>query len=111
MKTICVLCLLFFPIVSYATSAELKHAILMCESGGKHYENGHIKCNRKVVNGRKACGIAQFQERTFDWMLGKAKGFPYKYPRWSNKQHQLWLFNWALDNGLGYHWECYRKLH
>ena len=72
--------------------------IIMCESSGKH----------KDVWGdnRESYGIAQFQKPTWDYLSGLAgiEG------DWKDKQDQIALLKWAIQNGHGKHWTCYRKL-
>lgn len=73
--------------------------IIACESGGRHEgvwgDNG------------KAYGIAQFWEATF---YRFAKDAELENPDWYDREQQLYLLDWALENGLGHHWTCYRKL-
>lgn len=73
--------------------------IVSCESNWKHEgvwgDNG------------KAYGIAQFWEGTFYW-LAELAGL--EKPNWKSKEQQLYLLNWALDNGHANNWTCYRKL-
>ena len=76
--------------------------VIQCESEGKH----------DGVWGDKnypypAYGIAQMQKRTFYWLMdisGK------KNMKWKNKDDQIKLLKWALENGQGELWSCYRIL-
>ena len=76
---------------------ELVIAILECESS-----------NRPDVwgDGGKSYGIAQIQERTWDYLAPKAgiKG------DWKDPGDQVALLEWAIENGYGGYWTCYRKL-
>ena len=82
--------------------------ILECESSGLHLnDKGKFHCNEKEPTGGKSCGIAAFQQETFDEMKIKA-GMPKL--RWKNSIHQLRLMSWMLDHGYGRRWTCYRTL-
>ena len=73
--------------------------ITTCESGNRHYDkNGEII---KGQNGER--GIAQFKEATFYWMADMAK---LENPEWENETQQIWLLNWAIENGYESHWTC-----
>lgn len=73
--------------------------ITQCESSGRH-EN-------IWGDGGKSYGIAQFHERTFNWMKNLAGHPEYK---WKNKADQLALLDWAIRNGYGGHWRhCYTR--
>ena len=84
--------------VAQARREYVIQKIVMCESSGKH--------EGTWGDGGKSYGIVQFQKRTFDW-LSKEAGME---GEWKNEQDQLNLMSWALDNGYGDHWTCYRKL-
>lgn len=71
--------------------------IIKCESGGRITAIG---------DGGKSYGLAQFKERTFSWMK-IAAGEP--KIEWHNPEHQVRLLKWALANGYGKHWVCYKK--
>ena len=81
---------------------EIIERILFCESSNRH-EGVWGDLNYK----HHAYGIAQFQRRTFYWMAGLSgmQGL-----NWKNKEDQIWLLNWALENNLGKHWTCYNKI-
>jgi hypothetical protein len=73
-------------------------AITKCESGDKHNRWG---------DGGRAYGIAQFHERTFNWMR-KLAGHPEL--QWKNEADQKWLLIWAINHGYGKHWNrCYKR--
>lgn len=89
-------------ILEYQTLGMLVERIIQCESSNRH-EGIWGDINYKYP----AYGIAQFQERTFNWLakLSGEKGLS-----WKNKQDQIWLLNWAIENGWGHLWTCYRKI-
>ena len=75
---------------------------MLISSGGLH-EN--VWGDKNYIH--KAYGIAQFQKRTFYWLMdisGK------KNMKWKNKDDQIKLLKWALENGQGELWSCYRIL-
>jgi hypothetical protein len=78
---------------------KLVDEIIACESGGRH--------ERVWGDKGKAYGIAQFWEETFYWMAEMAN---LENPNWKSKEQQITLLGWALENGLGNHWTCYREL-
>lgn len=90
--------LLFLPSFSHAADANLMISIIECESSGRF---------NAVGDGGLSHGIAQFRRDTFYEFasLAKMKGM-----RWKNPIHQMRVMNWALDNGYGRRWTCYRKL-
>lgn len=73
-------------------------AVIACESSGRHEgiwgDNG------------RSYGIAQIQKPTWNYLSGMAgiKG------NWKDKQDQIRLLEWAIQNGHGKHWTCYRRL-
>lgn len=81
---------------------QLIQKIISCESSGRH-TNVWGDLDYK----HPAYGVAQFQERTFNWMRGLAGRNDLE---WKNKEDQLWLLAWALENGKGKFWTCYRKV-
>jgi len=80
---------------------EIVQAVIMCESSGRHNIWGDLNYTYP------AFGIAQFQERTFYWMAEKAN---LNNPNWKSEWQQVWLLEWAIDNGYGKYWTCYRNL-
>ena len=70
--------------------------ILLCESGCKH--------TGVWGDGGKSYGIAQFQYKTFCDLKGEA-GIPSL--RWTNREDQIRLLDWALRHGYGKYWTCY----
>ena len=79
--------------------SELAQKIIFCESGNRHD-------NIWGDNG-KAYGIAQFWEGTF---YGFAKKAGLQNADWKNKEQQIYLLEWALENNLGSHWTCLKKV-
>ncbi len=69
-----------------------------------------IKCesqwNNEAIGKAGEIGLAQFKKETFEWMSGLAEFEGNIYSAYD----QLWLLKWALENGYGNHWTCYRKL-
>lgn len=74
--------------------------IITCESNGE-MKWGDLSLDYPVY------GVAQFQLRTFNMMKEKSGNSNLDYYR---EQDQIWLLRWALLNGLGYHWTCYKTL-
>ena len=77
------------------------HSIIICESSGRH-ENIWGDKNYKFP----AYGIAQIQERTFYWLANKAN---FKHMKWKDKKDQIKLLMWAIENGYGSLWTCFKK--
>ena len=72
----------------------LASKIVECESGWNNWAVG--KAGER--------GIAQFKQKTFEWMseLSGMEG------DWLNEDDQWNLLLWALENNLESHWTCYR---
>ena len=77
----------------------IANKVIQCESEGKHNVWGDLTLQYPVY------GIAQFQKGTF-YCLSNISGN--KNFRWKNKEHQIKLLHWALLNGHGRLWTCYR---
>lgn len=75
--------------------------VIQCESEGVHNVWGDLNLRYPVY------GIAQMQYRTFLW-LEKISGK--KNMKWKNKDHQIELLKWALQNGQGGLWSCFKIL-
>ena len=82
----------------YALTADNLITIVDCESSGRY---------NAVGDKGKSVGIVQFQKATFNWMK-KAAGHP-EY-QWKNPIQQMRLMMWAIDNGYGNNWTCYKRL-
>lgn len=78
---------------------KLIDKVLRCESSYRH-ENLWGDLNYTFP----AYGIAQFQERTFKELAGKAG---YKNLEWKDKEDQVRILAWGLRNGYGKRWSCY----
>lgn len=78
--------------------AEITLSTLLCESGMQHY-------GVKGDSG-KAYGLLQIHEKTFYELAGKA-GMKGLY--WRNPYHQVQVFQWAVENGYGNKWTCYKE--
>ena len=89
---------IFLSFSVQAADINLIIDILECESSGKHNIYGDAGASY---------GIAQFQKPTF-YRFVKQVGFKKFY--YENPIHQLRVLNWALDNGYGHHWSCYKKV-
>ena len=76
---------------------NLADKIIECESGGKH--------DGVWGDGGKSFGIAQFQKITFNELKEKAE---MKWLNYYERNDQIILLKWALQNGYGYHWTCYK---
>lgn len=73
--------------------------VINCESGFKH--------KNLYGDGGLAYGIAQFHRGTFD-LFKKEAGVPEL--EYTNEDHQIELFSWAMANGKERHWSCWKKL-
>lgn len=93
-----IVAMLFVIPDSEAADAKLMIDIIECESSGRHNVSG---------DDGVSYGIAQFRKATFQEF---AKQAGMKGMRYRNPVHQLRVMNWALDNGYGYRWSCYRKM-
>lgn len=73
--------------------------IIECESGGRH--------DGVWGDGGRSYGIAQFQRRTFSYLAEKSgiEGLD-----WKDRDDQILLLRWSIDNGYGDLWTCYRKI-
>lgn len=78
----------------------LADAIIECESSGR--------ADVQIIdtNGEWSRGIAQFQDKTWDWMsqLAGVEGSPLE------PEKARAVLVWALENGHGSHWTCFYKV-
>ena len=51
-------------------------------------------------------GLCQFKQETWDWMC-KLAGFNGDI---YSEEDQLWMINWAFENGFQGHWTCWKLL-
>ena len=58
-----------------------------------------------VGDGGRSHGFLQVQRATFYDLAGKA-GMKGLY--WKNPYHQVKIFQWAVENGYGKKWTCYK---
>ena len=80
---------------------DLIKRVVHCESGGRHNQWGDLDYTYKSF------GIAQFQERTFEY-LKELAGM--EYLEWRSEEDQITLLTWAIENGYGNYWTCYRNI-
>ncbi len=97
---------------------KLIKSIAMCESSLRH--------DGIWGDGGKSYGLFQFQRRTFYWLAGKISNEqramsnednPPNPPllrgnkwKWKDARHQYVVASWAIKNGYGDLWTCYKKL-
>lgn len=75
--------------------------VLMCESGGKQYNQ-----NGTLVRGKYGeIGIAQFKIATWN-LFNKMRGTNLDIAK---EEDQISMIMWAFQNGLKFHWVCYSK--
>lgn len=85
----------------YNVDPKLVEKVMLCESSGNPNA-----INNHEPNNVPSVGIMQFQRKTFDYMskeMGEQLDF-YSY------HDQIKLATWAISNGMGRHWTCYRKV-
>jgi hypothetical protein len=80
--------------------------IIQCESQNQMVW-GDLNYYEKGVNIR-SYGVAQFQERTFNYLKGLANADQLNF---YDRDDQVYLLKWAIENGYGYLWSCYRILY
>lgn len=73
-------------------------AVIACESSGRH--------DGVWGDSGKSYGLTQLQKPTWEYLSAKAgiQG------HWQDKNDQVRLLGWAIQNGFGNHWTCWRKL-
>lgn len=77
----------------------LADRIIECESNGRNVE---------IIdtNGEWSRGIAQFQDKTWDWMSHEAGVVGSS----TEPEKARAVLVWALQNDLGRHWTCFRMI-
>lgn len=80
---------------------ETARRVIDCESGGVHDRWGDKD------RPHPSYGVAQFQKRTFEELAKKAR---MSNPDWKNPAQQIQLLIWAIQNGYGKRWTCYRLM-
>ncbi len=88
------------PEIKQSAYEKLADAIIQCESSGR--------ADVEIIdtNGEWSRGVAQFQDKTWDWMsqLAGVDGSPLE------PEKARAVLVWALENGHGSHWTCYKKV-
>ena len=86
----------------YQTLGTIAGEIIQCESGGKHYDKyGYI------IRGQAGeYGIAQYMPESWEY-FNKLRGTDLDL---LDKQDQLNMLEWCLENDLGFHWTCFKGL-
>jgi hypothetical protein len=88
---------------NYSKDELFKIKILLCESYG--YNDDLWGDYNKKTGKYEAYGIAQWHEKTFNDLKVQAG---WSWMKWKNREHQIKLFNWAIDHGYGKSlWTCY----
>jgi hypothetical protein len=77
--------------------SPVAYKVIACESGFKH---------DNIWGAAGEYGIAQFMPQTWKW-FNELRGTDLDI---YNKEHQLEVMEWALENGYSSHWTCYRSL-
>jgi len=85
----------------YRQVLETAQTVIDCESGGIQDLWGDKEMPHLSY------GVAQFQKRTFEEMAKKAM---MSDPDWMNPAQQVHLLIWAIQNGYGKRWTCYRLM-
>ena len=85
----------------YRKVLETAQTVINCESGGVHDRWGDKD------RPHSSYGVAQFQKRTFDELAKKAT---LPDPDWKSSAQQVQLLIWAIQNGYGKRWTCYRLM-
>ncbi len=90
-------------------SDKLFNQVRMCESSNRQHVWG---------DDNTSYGILQFIRPTFKRLAKKAR--PHLIAtnlistdtqlKWGNTSHQLLVGRWAMDNGWGHEWTCFRKI-
>ena len=115
MRILALLFLLTLPAVSCAENidSQLFVLIVACESSWDH---------KIIGDSGKSHSLPQFQKNTFEWLRKKAmrdqsfvKAFRLlekriSMPVFKYTSHKMLVAQWAMSNGYGRHWECYRRL-
>ena len=88
-------------ILQHRQVLETARTVIDCESGGVHDRWGDKD------RPHSSYGVAQFQKRTFEELAKKAT---MSNPDWKNPAQQIQLLIWAIQNGYGKWWTCYRLM-
>lgn len=85
----------------YGANPDIVRRVMMCESGGNK-----DAINRNEPNKVLSVGIMQFQPHSFKYMAEKF-GEELDYYSYHD---QIKLASWAIANGMGRNWTCFRKI-
>lgn len=82
-----------------ARRKEIIYKVIECESSFRH---------KNIWGLAGEYGLLQYKEQSFYYLM---KLSPYKKLKlkWKDVRHQYLLASWAIENGYGNHWTCYRK--
>lgn len=92
-----------FFAVKYGLKSEMFHFVIKCESG---YNPNAVNWQDSHKLSEGSHGIAQFSKETF-LQFSKQMGEEYTDPY--NAIEALDVAGYAIKNGYGRHWSCYRK--
>ena len=81
-----------------ARQREVIYKVIECESSFRH---------DNIWGQAGEYGLLQFKEKSFYYLLRLS---PYKKLKWKDARHQYLLASWAIENGHGGHWSCWRKV-
>lgn len=81
-----------------ARQREIIYKVIECESSFRH---------SNIWGKAGEYGWLQWKEQSFYYLM---KLSPYKKLNWKDARHQYLLASWAIENGHGRHWSCYKKL-
>lgn len=83
----------------YGVDVEIINKIVFCESS----------FNIEAIGSQGEIGLAQFKKSTFVELAKKAN-FDYFMDDIYNPKKQIELLVWAIKNGYGNYWTCFRKI-
>jgi len=85
-------------------SRQLLHKVVKCESQ-YNYKAVNMRDSHRLSQGSH--GVGQFSKETF---IGFSKQMGQEYYNDPyNPEQALDVMSWAIKNGYGNHWTCYRK--
>lgn len=87
----------------YSVSRQLMHKVVACESS---YNVKAVNWNDSHKLSQGSHGVGQFSKETF---IGFAKKMNKEYDDPYNPNQALDVMSWAISNGYGNHWSCFRK--
>lgn len=89
--------------VKWGLDSEMFHFVIKCESG---YNPNAVNWSDSHALSEGSHGIAQFSKETFI-QFAKQMGEDYTDPY--NAREALDVAGYAIKNGYGRHWTCFRK--